>query len=190
MTSTVIAMMTTTSPRKIDEPSPTPPSGSPISWHDPGADREQGDDEQDDQQDAADAQQDRCAGRRDEHRRQPQQHQLAAGGRRLAEALDRNLEIVRAALGQRERGVRHAPQRHPLLRACGGHRAPEVLARRLGVVALGRPRAEDRLRRGLVALLALELLVGAVLELRDRGERARLLDLDLALFGRHRRQAA
>ena len=53
----------------------------------------------------------------------------AAGRRRLAEALDGGLQIARAAFGERERGVGHAADLHPLLRAGGGDRALEVGAR-------------------------------------------------------------
>src|SRR5262249_43143181 len=67
-----------------------------------------------------------------------------------------------------------------------GDRAAEVRACGLGVVALGGAGAEDRLRGGLELLLALELLVGACLELLHRGERGTLFDLDLSRLGRHR----
>ena len=114
-----------------------------------------------------------------------QQQQLAVGRRRLAEALDGLLEVVGAALGEGQRRVGHAPQLHALLRARGGDGATEVVARGVGVVALGRPRAEDRERRGLELLLALELFVGAVLQRLHGGEGALLLDADLAGLGRH-----
>src|SRR5919109_1933255 len=59
----------------------------------------------------------------------------------------------------------------------------EVLAGRLHVVALRRPGSEDGLRGHAVLRLALELLVGARLELRDRSERPDLhLHLDLLLL--------
>ena len=96
------------------------------------------------------------------------------------------LEVAGAAFGERERGVGHAPDLHPLLRARGGDRALEVAARGLGVEALGRARAEDRQRGGLVLGLRLELLVRALLERLDRLEAAALLHADLALFGGHR----
>ena len=112
--------------------------------------------------------------------------QLAARRRRLAEPGDGLLEVVGPALGERERRVGHAAQLHALLRARGRDRAAEVRARRVGVVALGGAGAEDRLRGRLELLLALELLVGALLELLHRGERGALLDLDLSRLGRHR----
>src|SRR5207248_3741832 len=86
------------------------------------------------------------------------------------------------------RRVRHAPELHALLGAGGGDRLLEVLPRRLRVVTVGRARPEDRPRRGAVAGLALELLVGARLELLHGGEAAALLDADLALLRRHRRE--
>ena len=79
--------------------------------------------------------------------------------------------------------------RRSCMRSCGPggrDRAAEVRARRVGVVALGGAGAEDRLRGRLELLLALELLVGALLELLHRGERGALLDLDLSRLGRHR----
>ena len=48
-----------------------------------------------------------------------------------------------AALGERQRRLGHPPQLQALLRARGGDRGAEVLARALGVHALGRARAED-----------------------------------------------
>ena len=106
--------------------------------------------------------------------RSPQQ--LAVGGRLDAEALGGLLEVVGAALGQRQRGVGHPAQLQALLRPGGGDRALEVGPGRLGVVALGGARAEDRLGRGLELGLGLELLVGAALELLHRGELTALLD--------------
>ena len=90
-----------------------------------------------------------------------------------------------AALGERERRLGHAPQLQALLRAGGGDRGAEVLARALGVVALGGARAEDRLGGGAEAGLGLELLVGAGLEPLHGGHRGLLLDADLPLLGRH-----
>ena len=95
------------------------------------------------------------------------------------------LEVVGAALGERERRVGHAAQLHALLRARGRDGAAEVVARGVGVVALGRPGAEDGERGGLELLLALELLVGAVLERLHGGQGALLLDADLTGLGRH-----
>ena len=125
------------------------------------------------------------AGRRGQQAHDPQQEELAAAGRRLAQALDGLLEVVRAALGQRQRRVGHAAQLHALLGPRRGDRALEVGARGRRVVALGGPRAEDRLRGGPELLLALQLLVAARLERLHGGELAGLGDLDLALLGRH-----
>ena len=75
-----------------------------------------------------------------------------------------DLQVTRAALGQRQRRLGHPPQLQALLRARGGDRRAEVLARPLGVHPLGGAGAEDRLRGGLEAGLLLELLVGAGLE--------------------------
>src|SRR4051794_28473282 len=147
------------------------------------ADREQDDDEQDQQQDAADAQPDARALRRGEEAHDAQQEQLAVARGCLAEALDGLLEVVGTPLGERQRGVGHAAQLHALLRARGGDGALEVPACRLGVVALRGARAEDGQGGRLELLLALELLVGARLELLHRRQRAALLDLDLPLLG-------
>jgi hypothetical protein len=113
------------------------------------------------------------------------QEELAAARRGLAEALDGGLEVVGAALGERQRRVGHPAQLHALLRARRGDRALEVRPRGLGVVALGGAGAQERERGGLVLLLVLELLVGPGLELLHGRERAALLDLDLSLLGRH-----
>ena len=107
-------------------------------------------------------------------------------GGRLPEALDGVLEVAGAAFGERQRGVGHAPDLHPLLWPRGGDRALEVAARGVGVEALGGARAEDRQRGRLVFRLGLELLVGALLERLDGLERAALLHPNLALFGGHR----
>ena len=112
-----------------------------------------------------------------------QREQLAAGRRRLAELLGRDLEVAGAALGERQRRLGHAPQLQPLLRPGGGDRGAEVLARALGVHALGGARAEDRLGGGAEARLGLELLVGPRLELLHGSERAPLLHLDLSRLG-------
>ena len=67
-------------------------------------------------------------------------------------------------------------------------RLVEVGARRLRVIALGRAGAEDGLGGDPVLRLALQLLVCALLELRDRREGADLhLHLDLLLLGHRRR---
>ena len=84
-----------------------------------------------------------------------------------------------------QRRVGHAPQLHALLWARGRDGAAEVVARRVGVVALGGPGAQDGQGRGLELLLALELLVGAVLERLHGGQGAFLLDADLTGLGRH-----
>jgi hypothetical protein len=102
---------------------------------------------------------------------------------------DGGLEVVGAALGERERRVGHPAQRHPLLRAGLRDRPLEVLARGLGVVALGRPGPEDRLRGGLVLGLAGELVVRPALERLHRRKGAALLDLDLALLRGHGRES-
>ena len=83
---------------------------------------------------------------RDQQSHRAQREQLTAGRRRLAEALDRALQIAGAAFGERERGVGHPPQLHPLLRPRRGDRSLEVSASLLGVEALGSARAEDRER--------------------------------------------
>ena len=106
-------------------------------------------------------------GRRDDAHH-PQHQQLTVGRRRAAELLRGDLQVTRAALGQGQRGLRHPPQLQPLLRARGGDRGAEVLARLLGVHALGRAGAEDGLRGGLEAGLLLQLLVGAGLQLLHR----------------------
>ena len=149
------------------------------------ADREQHDHQQDDQQDPAHAREDAGGGGGDEQPHRAQGEHLAAARRGLAEALDGVLEVARAAFGERQRGIGHAPDLHPLLRARGGDRALEVAARGVGVEALGGARAEDRQRGGLVFGLGLELLVGALLERLDRLDAAALFDADLSLFGCH-----
>ena len=111
--------------------------------------------------------------------------ELPAPGRLLAELLDRVLEVAGAPLGERQRRIGHASQLHALLRAGGRDRLPEVLARGVGVVAVRGAGAEDRPRGRAVAGLALELVVGARLELLHRGEPAALLDADLTLLGSH-----
>ena len=89
-------------------------------------------------QDAADTREHAGAGGRGDQPEEPEAAQLAVGRRLDAEALGRLLEIVGAALGERERGVGHLPDPGPLLGAArGGERLLEVRARRLGVVALG-----------------------------------------------------
>src|SRR5206468_3353387 len=84
----------------------------------------------------------RPGGRRDEPH-DPQQQELAVARRRLAQALDGLLEIVGAPLGERDRRIGHPAQLHPLLRPRGGERLAEVVARLLGVVLLGRARAQQ-----------------------------------------------
>ena len=81
--------------------------------------------------------------RRGEQAHEPQEQELARARRRLAEPLDGGLQVVGAALGQRQRGVGHAAQLHALLRAGGGDRPAEVLAR-----AASRRSARPRGRRG------------------------------------------
>ena len=104
----------------------------------------------DDQQDAADAREDAGGGGGNEQSHGAQREQLASAGRRLPEALDGALEVAGAAFGQRQRCVGHAPDLHPLLRACGCDGALEVPACGLGVESLGGTRAEDRHRGSLV----------------------------------------
>ena len=125
------------------------------------AQRQQRDDEEDDQEDPADPQPDRRARRRRDEAHEAQRQQLAVGGRGLAELLGRHLEVARAALGERQRRLGHAAQLQPLLRARGGDRGTEVLARALGVHALGGARAEDRLGGRAELGLGLELLVAS-----------------------------
>ena len=168
---------------------PIPPNDEPDQLDDPGADREQGDHERDDQQDAADAREHARARRRDQQPHHPEHEHLAARGRLLAELLHGVAELVRAALGERQRGLHHLAQRGTLLRVAARQRLVEVGARGLGVVALRRAGAEDRLGRHAVPRLALELLVGPRLELRDRRQGAHLhLHLDLLLL-RHGRES-
>ena len=162
-----------------------PAEGQRDELDDPEAEGQQRDDEQQDDHEAARLEVPGRVGRRREEAHEPQQQELAVGRRRLAEALDGLLEVVGTALGERQRRVGHAPQLHALLRARGRDGAAEVVARGVGVVALGRPGAEDRERGGLELLLALELLVGAVLERLHGGEGALLLDADLTGLGRH-----
>ena len=100
------------------------------------------------------------ARRRGDVAHQLQHEQLAVRRRRLAELLGGDLQVARAALGERERGLGHPAQLQALLRAGGGDRGAEVLARALGVHPLGGAGAEDRLGGGAEAGLGLELLVG------------------------------
>jgi len=58
-----------------------------------------------------------------------------------------------------------------------------MLASALGVVALGRPRAQNRLRGGAIFRLGQKLLVGPLLHLSHSRERALLFHPDLSLFG-------
>src|SRR5262249_9687297 len=97
----------------------------------------------------------------------------------------RVLEIPRPAFGEGERRVGHALDLHPLLGTGGGDGALEVAASLLGVEPLGGARAENRHRGRLVFGLALELLVGALVERLDRLHRPALLDPDLPLLGSH-----
>ena len=113
----------------------------------------------------------------------PQAEQLPVGGCLDAELLGRRLQVTRAAFGERQRGVGHPPQLHPLLRPRGRQGALEVDPCSLRVVALGRPRAEDRLRGGAILGLRLEFLVGARLELLHRRQLALLFDPHRALLG-------
>ena len=62
--------------------------------------------------------------------------------------------------------------------------------RRLGVVALGRASAEDRLGRGLELGLGFELLVGADSQLLHRSELAALLDPHRSLLLGHVRESS
>ena len=95
------------------------------------------------------------------------------------------LEVVRAALGEGHRRLHHLAQRRALLGVAAGQRLVEVGAGGLGVVALGGAGAQQRLRGHAVLGLALELLVGARLELLDGRQRAHLhlLHLHLPLLG-------
>ena len=77
----------------------------------------------------------------------------------LAQLLDGRLEVVGAALGQGHRGLHHLPQRGALLGVAAGERLVEVGPGGLGVVLLGRARAQQRLGRHAVLGLAPELLV-------------------------------
>jgi hypothetical protein len=101
----------------------------------------------------------------------------------LTQPLDGLLEVVGPAFGQRQRRVGHTSQLHPLLRSGGGYGALKVASRRLGVVALGGPRAEDRQSGGLELGLGLQLLVGERLQAGHGLCRAALLDADLSLLG-------
>ena len=123
---------------------------------------------------------------------EPEAPELARGGRLDAQPLGGPLQVIGPAFGQRERGVGHLPDPGPLLGAPGGRqRALEVGPGRLGVVTLGCPIAEDRLRGRLVPGLGLELLVGLALELLHRGQLAPLLDSrDPLLLGHGKRSLA
>src|SRR5262249_47483059 len=97
-------------------------------------------------------------------------------------------EVSGAAFGQRERGVRHSPQLHSVLRAGGGDGALEVAPGLVGVEALSGTRTEYRQCGRLVFGLVLELLIGAPLERLNGLQAAALFDADLALLGGHARQ--
>src|SRR5204863_7279861 len=99
--------------------------------------------------------------------------------------LDRALGASGAAHGQAGGRVGHPSRPPALLRARRGDRLPEVLARGRGVLAVCGAGAEDRARRRAVARLALELVVGARLELLHGGQAAALLHPDLTLLGGH-----
>ena len=178
---------TTTTSRKPEEPGrdAEPAERQRDQLDDAPAERDQRDDREDHQQDAADPAQHAGARRRGDHAHEAQHQQLAVRRRRAAELLRRDLQVARAALGERQRGLGHPPQLQALLRARGRDRRAEVLARALGVHPLGRAGAEDRLGGGLEARLLLQLLVGAGLELLHGGERRLGLDPDLAWLGRH-----
>ena len=169
--STPSTTQTSRKPQKIETPLSIPPNGSATSWMIPQPSASSAMTRKMISRIPRDPQEDaRARGRRhDAH--EAEGEQLPVGGRGLAELLGRGLEIGRAALGQRQRRLGHAAQLQPLLRAGGGDRGAEVLARALRVHPLGGARAEDRLRRGAEARLGLELLVGAALELLHRGER-------------------
>ena len=125
-------------------------------------------------------------GGRHEQAHRAQREHLAAARRRLPEPLDGVLEVAGATFGERQRGVGHAPDLHPLLRPRGGDRALEVAARGLGVEALGGARAEDRERGGLV--FASRPRAPRRSAARAPGSprmRAALFDADLTLFGGH-----
>ena len=182
-TSTPSTMQTSRKPQKNETPVPIPPNGSAISWTMPKPIRIATTIARTSSRMPGDPARDARARRRGDHAHDAQREQLAAGRRRLAELLGGHLQVARAALGERQRGLGHAAQLEPLLRPGRGDRDAEVLPRALGVHALGGARAEDRLRGGLEAGLRLQLLVGAGLELLHRGERATLLHLDLSRLG-------
>ena len=167
-TSTPITSTTSRKPKKIAGAGADAAERQRDQLDDAEADREQHDHQQDQQDDAPDAGHDPRARGRDQQPHHAQHEQLPAGGRLLAELLHRLLEVVRPALRERHRGLHHLPQRRALLRVAAGQGLVEVLARGVHVVALRGAGAEDRLRRHAVLRLALQLLVGAALQLRDR----------------------
>jgi hypothetical protein len=141
----------------------------------PEADGDEHDHEQDQDREAAHAHQHAGVGRRRDQAHQPQKQHLAVARRLLPELLHRLAQLVRAPFGLCERRLHHLAQHRPFLRVAGRERLVEVLARGVRVVALGRACAQDRLGRRPVLGLALELLVGAVLELRDHRKAAHLV---------------
>ena len=124
-------------------------------------------------------------GRGDQQSHGSQCEQLATARGRLSEALDGILEVPGAPFGERERGVGHTPELHPLLGPCGGDRALEVCASLVGIETLRGAGPEDRQGGGLVFGLGLKLLVGALLERLHGLEAAALFDPDLPLLGCH-----
>ena len=178
--------MTRNSPSNTPGATPSPPKGSEISSTTPSPRASSTTMSRMISSDAADTREDPGAGGGDQQTHSAQSEHLPAGGGRLPEALHGILEGVGSTLSERQGGVGHAPDLHPLLRAGGGDGALEVGARLLGVEALGGTPAEDGHRGGLVLDLALELLVGALLERLDGLHRAALLDPDLSLLGCHR----
>ena len=176
---------TSRKPQKIESAGSIPPNGSATSWTMPQPSASRPTMIAISSSTPPTRPDDRRARRRRDVAHQLQDEQLAVRRRRLAELLGGDLQVAGAALGERERGLGHAPQLQALLRAGGGDRGAEVLARALGVHPLGGAGAEDRLRGGAEAGLGLELLVGPALEPLHRGQRALLLDLDLPLLGGH-----
>ncbi len=79
-----------------------PPMAKRDQVHDPERERQDRHDERDDQQDAADAGEDPGALRRRDQPHEPQPAQLAVRRRLDTEPLGRLLEVIGAALGERQ----------------------------------------------------------------------------------------
>ena len=163
-----------------------PPNGSAISFTTAQPTTSSSTIEQEIEQDAADpARQAGALGRRD-HAHHAQHQQLTVGRRRAAELLGGGLEVARAALGQRQRGLRHPAQLQALLRARGGDRGAEVLARAFAASMRSAARVPRMACAAALNRVSFEqLLVGAALELLHRSQSRLGLHADLSGLGRH-----